>query len=121
LRIATTVFLVCVMFSCVLPMAMSDNQEEVVVGELTDDEIILGPDEEAYIASLNLTSPDVIRDVRTLFQSPERITSKQASDIIDKLMTDRRPEAKRAAADVLACKNDWVRVLVIRRLPEAGE
>ena len=60
-------------------------------------------------------------DVRILAQSPWSITKKQSLDILDKLMADGRPEAKRAAADLLGCENNWVRYQVILRLPLAGE
>ncbi len=83
--------------------------------------IVLSQKVEQYIQSLNLTSPDVVQDVRTLFQSTGRITKDQSLDIVNKLMTDGKPEAKRAAAELLACGDNLVRYHVILSLPAAGE
>jgi hypothetical protein len=83
--------------------------------------IVLSHKAQQFVKSLNLTSPDVIQDVSILSQNWRRVTKNQSLDILDELMTDGRPEAKRAAADLLGCENNWVRYQVILRLPLAGE
>ncbi len=83
--------------------------------------IVLSHKVEQYIQSLKLTSPDVVQDVRILFQSTDRVTKKQALDIVNKLMADSRPEAKRAAADLLACGDNMVRYYVIESFPAASQ
>jgi beta-lactamase regulating signal transducer with metallopeptidase domain len=83
--------------------------------------IVLSQKAEQYIHSLNLTSPDVVQDVRIMFQSQYRLTKKQERDIVSKLMTDSRQESKRAAADLLACGSNGVRFHVIESLPKASQ
>ncbi len=119
--VIAVLFLAVLIIPTTLALTSQPDEETYVEAEML---LVLGPDAEdaeEFIQSLNLISPDVIRDVRTLFQYTDRVTSEQAWDIVNKLMTDSRPEAKRAAADLLACTNPIVKGFILRRLPATGE
>ena len=98
-------------------ISLGTSQED----QLSPAEIVLEPDAEDFLQSMTLTSPDVIRQVRSLLQEPDKITSAMASRTVESLMLDSGPEGMRAAADLLACETFIVRLFIMRRLYRAGQ
>ena len=75
---------------------------------------------EQFISELELTSPDIIEKARRLLQHRSKIGSSEVWTIVKSMMSDTRPEARRAAADMLASDNHVVRLFVMRQLGAAG-